>query len=129
MTVWLNDGGTAEITADRFVIAAGGRPVIPDIPGLDEDEIGQGPVHTSDTIMRIDELPQRLLIVGGGYIAAEFAHIFASFGTRVTQVVRGSRLLRHHDTDIATTFAEHAARALRPAAGHRCVRHQTGQFR
>jgi mycothione reductase len=110
MTVWRSDGGTAEITADRFVIAAGGRPVIPDIPGLDEDDIGQGPVHTSDTIMRIEELPRRLLIVGGGYIAAEFAHIFASFGTKVTQVVRGSRLLRHHDTDIATAFAAHAAR-------------------
>jgi len=110
MTVWRSDGGTAEITADRFVIAAGGRPVIPDIPGLDEDDIGQGPVHTSDTIMRIEKLPRRLLIVGGGYIAAEFAHIFASFGTKVTQVVRGSRLLRHHDTDIATAFAAHAAR-------------------
>ena len=58
MTVDLNDGGSAEITADRFVLAAGGRPVIPDIPGLDEDVIGRGVVHTSDTIMRIDELPR-----------------------------------------------------------------------
>jgi mycothione reductase len=106
MTVDLHDGGSAEITADRFVLAAGGRPVIPDIPGLDEDVIGSGVVHTSDTIMRINDLPERLVVVGGGYIAAEFAHVFASFGVRVTQLVRGSRLLRHHDADIATTFTD-----------------------
>ena len=47
------------------------------------------------------------MVVGGGYIAAEFAHIFASFGTRVTQLVRGYRLLRHHDADIATTFTDY----------------------
>ena len=57
--------------------------------------------------MRIDELPKRLIVVGGGYIAAEFAHVFASFGTQVTQLVRGSRLLRHHDSDIATTFTQY----------------------
>jgi len=106
MTVDKADGGTAQLTADRFVLAAGGRPVIPDIPGLDEDAIGRGVVHTSDTVMRIDELPERLVVVGGGYIAAEFAHIFASFGTHVTQLVRGSRMLRHHDSDIATTFTD-----------------------
>ena len=108
MTVALNDGGDVLLTADRFVLAAGGRPVIPDIPGLDEDAIGRGVVHTSDTIMRIDALPERLVVLGGGYIAAEFAHVFASFGTRVTQLVRSSRLLRHHDRDIATTFTNHA---------------------
>jgi len=110
MTVDLNAGGAAEITADRFVLAAGGRPVIPDIPGLDEDVIGRGVVHTSDTIMRIDDLPRRLIVVGGGYIAAEFAHVFASFGVQVTQLVRGSRLLRHHDADIATTFTDYTQR-------------------
>jgi mycothione reductase len=110
MAVALKDGGTAEFTADRFVLAAGGRPVIPDIPGLDEDLIGRGAVHTSDTIRRIDDLPERLIVVGGGYIAAEFAHVFDSFGTRVTQLVRGSRLLRHHDADISDTFTTHVQR-------------------
>ncbi len=107
MTVEPHDGESVQLTADRFVLAAGGRPVIPDIPGLDEDAIGRGVVHTSDTIMRIDALPARLVIVGGGYIAAEFAHIFTSFGTKVTQLVRGSRLLRHHDADIAETFTRY----------------------
>jgi len=107
MVVDLNAGGRTEFTADRFVLAAGGRPVIPDIPGLDEDVVGDGVVHTSDTIMRIGERPDRIVVVGGGYIAAEFAHVFDSFGTRVTQVVRGSRLLRHHDDDVASTFTGH----------------------
>ncbi len=110
MAVALKDGGTAEFTADRFVLASGGRPVIPDIPGLDEELIGRGAVHTSDTVMRIDDLPERLIVVGGGYIAAEFAHVFDSFGTRVTQLVRGSRLLRHHDADISDTFTAHVQR-------------------
>jgi mycothione reductase len=107
MTVDLDGGGRVELTADRFVLATGGRPVIPDIPGLDEDIVGEGVVHTSDTIMRIDRRPERIVVIGGGYIAAEFAHVFDSFGTRVTQVVRGSRLLRHHDDDIASTFTSY----------------------
>ena len=108
MTVDLDAGGSEQLTADRFVLAAGGRPVIPDVPGLEEDEIGNGPIHTSDTIMRIDELPKTLVIIGGGYIAAEFAHVFASFGTAVTQVVRGDRLLRYHDGDVSKVFTAHA---------------------
>jgi mycothione reductase len=107
LTVALTDGGRVDLTADRIVLAAGGRPIIPDIPGLDEEIVGNGVVHTSDTIMRIEERPERIVVVGGGYIAAEFAHIFDSFGTRVTQIVRGSRLLRHHDDDIAETFTDH----------------------
>lgn len=107
LTVALNrpDSGETTITAERFVIAAGGRAVVPDIPGL---ELGPR-VHTSDTIMRIDELPRSLVILGGGYIAAEFAHVFSAFGTEVTQVVRSDRLLRSHDADIAATFAKVAA--------------------
>jgi mycothione reductase len=94
------DTGTGEtITADQVVIAAGSRPVVPDIEGL--DQVG---FHTSDTIMRLDELPERLLILGGGYVAAEFAHVFGSFGTRVTVVNRSRTLLRASDHDIAERF-------------------------
>ena len=60
------------ITADQIVIAAGIRPDLPDVQGL--DEVGY---HTSDTVMRIDELPERMLILGGGFVAAEFAHVFS----------------------------------------------------
>jgi mycothione reductase len=100
------DTGTGEtITADQVVIAAGARPVVPDIEGL--DAVGY---HTSDTVMRIDDLPERLLILGGGFVAAEFAHVFGSFGTRVTIVNRSGRLLRAQDDEVSARFTEVAGR-------------------
>ena len=94
------------MTADRFVVAAGSRATLPDVPGL---EMGAR-VHTSDTIMRIDALPRAIVILGGGFVAAEFAHVFASFGVQVTQVVRTDRLLRSHDADVAAAFTAAARR-------------------
>lgn len=96
------DGGD-QITADQIVIAAGARPVVPDV--VSESGV---PFHTSDTIMRIGDVPQRLVILGGGYIAAEFAHVFSALGSAVTMAVRTS-LLRHLDSEIATRFTEVAA--------------------
>ncbi|MEO6997092.1 MAG: FAD-dependent oxidoreductase, partial [Terracoccus sp.] len=87
LEVALNDGGVARITADQVVIAAGGHPMVPEVVTA-----SGVPFHTSDTIMRIDDLPRRLLVIGGGYIAAEMAHVFSSLGTDVTIVARGSRL-------------------------------------
>jgi mycothione reductase len=99
------DGRPDEVlTADKFVLAAGGRPVIPDIAGLDTVDY-----HTSDTVMRLDELPERIVILGGGYIAAEFAHVFASFGVQVTLVNRSARLLRSEDEDVSARFTELAS--------------------
>ncbi|WP_431878448.1 mycothione reductase [Amycolatopsis sacchari] len=103
LTVSLPDR-TETITADRFVLAAGGRPVVPDIEGLD-----QVPYHTSDSIMRLDELPRRLVIVGSGFVAAEFAHVFSSFGVEVTVIARSGALLRSEDEDISTRYTELAA--------------------
>jgi mycothione reductase len=108
LQVALHDGGVAEITADRFVLAAGARAVVPELPGLSD---GAVPFHTSDTIMRIDDLPASIVILGGGYIAAEFAHVFSSFGVKVTQLARGRRLLRSQDIDISAAYtAESSAR-------------------
>lgn len=97
-----NSGTGAEIiTASDIVIAAGGRPVIPDIAGL--AECGY---HTSDTIMRLDVLPERLLVLGGGYIAVELGAVMGALGCEVTFVVRGDRLLRHEDDDIAQRLSD-----------------------
>ncbi|RKT73063.1 mycothione reductase [Saccharothrix variisporea] len=99
------DTGTGEvITADRFVIAAGSRPVVPDVADL--ASVGY---HTSDTVMRLDELPRRLTILGSGFVAAEFAHVFSSFGVEVTVVARSDLLLRHEDAEIAARFTSVAA--------------------
>ncbi|HRE01809.1 MAG TPA: FAD-dependent oxidoreductase, partial [Ilumatobacteraceae bacterium] len=82
------DGSTTRITGDDIVIATGARPLIPAIDGLDQVEY-----HTSDTVMRVAELPRRLIVLGGGYIATEMAHVFASLGSEVTIVNRSARLL------------------------------------
>lgn len=94
------DTGTGEtITADQVVIATGSRAVVPDIPGLAEVEH-----HTSDTIMRIDEPPERLAIIGGGFVAMEFAHVFGSFGSTVTVLNRSGQLLRGEDEEVSARF-------------------------
>ncbi|GAB3877227.1 mycothione reductase [Terrabacter terrigena] len=105
LMVELPGGRQETITADQVVVAAGAHPVIPDVVTESGLELGDL-VHTSDTIMRIDELPRRLAIIGGGFIAAEMAHVFASFGVHVTVVARGSQLLRHIDTEISQRFTD-----------------------
>jgi mycothione reductase len=96
------DTGTGEtITADQVVVAAGSRAVVPDIAGLADVEH-----HTSDTIMRIDRLPRRLGIIGGGFVAAEFAHVFGAFGSEVTVVNRSGAMLRGEDVDVSARFTE-----------------------
>lgn len=71
--------GGDEIRADLFVLAAGSRPAIPAVPGL-----ARVPYLTSDTVMRLGRLPRSMIVLGGGYIAAELSHIFGSLGTKVT---------------------------------------------
>ena len=89
------------VTADRFVLAAGSRAIVPPIPGLAEVAF-----HTSDTVMRLEQLPESVIIIGAGYIAAEFAHIFSAFGTEVTVVGRRARMLRHEDDEVSARFTE-----------------------
>jgi len=84
-----------EVTADRIVVAAGARTIVPNIPGL----TGTG-FRTSDDVMRLDELPERLVILGGGFIAAEMAHVFDGLGSRVTLIHRGDLMLRGADEDV-----------------------------
>lgn len=93
-----------EFTAEQVVIAAGSRPVIP--PAIAECGVTY---HTSDTIMRIPELPEHLVIVGSGFVAAEFAHVFSALGVRVTLVIRGGTMLRHCDDALCKRFTRIAA--------------------
>ncbi|MCU1596068.1 MAG: mtr [Frankiales bacterium] len=93
--------GDETVTAETIVVAAGARPVIPDIPGLSEV---RDRTYTSDTIMRIPQLPESMVVVGGGFIAAEMGHVFQSFGTRVSIVQRGPRLLMAEDAEIGRRF-------------------------
>ncbi len=93
-----------EFAADQVVIAAGSRPVIPSAIAASGVNY-----HTSDTIMRISALPEHLVIVGSGFVAAEFAHVFSALGVRVTIVIRSGCLLRHCDDTICERFTRIAA--------------------
>ncbi|MFD9662730.1 mycothione reductase [Rhodococcus sp. NPDC059968] len=96
------DTGTGEtVTADQVVIAAGSRPIIPD--AVRESGVRY---YTNDDIMRLPELPERMVIIGAGYIAAEFAHVFSALGTRVSLIARSSHLLRHLDEDVSRRFTD-----------------------
>lgn len=88
-----------EVTADQIVIATGAHSVVP-------ESITQSGVrfHTSDTIMRIDDLPASMVILGGGFIASEFAHVFGALGVDVRIVTRGPRMLRAEDAEISAEF-------------------------
>jgi mycothione reductase len=101
-----NSGGPAEVvTAASVVLAAGGRPRIPDVPGLTEAGF-----HTSDTVMRLESPPRRMIIIGSGFVGAELAHVFSAFGVEITMVARSGALLRYEDVDISTRFTELAAK-------------------
>ena len=84
------------LTADKIFINTGGRPSRPPIPGLDSV-----PILDSTSIMELDELPEHLLVLGGGYIGLEFGQMFHRFGSRVTIVHRGNQLLSREDPDVA----------------------------
>ena len=87
------------ITADQIVVAAGGRPTVPPVIA------GAGvPFWTSDTIMRIGALPASMVIVGGGYVAVEFAHIFSALGVEVHLINRADTLLEAFDPGISGRF-------------------------
>lgn len=96
------------LTAERVVVAVGSRPALPLIAGLDGVSF-----HTSDTIMRIPEVPESLVIIGGGFIAAEMGHVFDAFGAEVTIVQRGPRLLMGEDAEVSARFTECAAERFR----------------
>jgi glutathione reductase (NADPH) len=84
----------SELTAERILVATGGRPYLPEgLPGL---ELG----ISSNEAFHLPELPRRALIVGGGYIALEFANIFSGLGSEVRILHRGDRLLRGFDDDL-----------------------------
>jgi glutathione reductase (NADPH) len=100
---------TRTLTAAKILIAAGGRPVLPDVPGIEY-------AITSEEAFHLQELPKRMVVVGGGYIAVEFACIFHGLGVDVTLIYRGDNLLRGFDEDVRSHLAlEFRQRGLKVA--------------
>jgi len=96
----VQDGETRSVSAAKVLIATGGRPKLPDdVPGIEH-------VITSEGAFHLEQLPKRMVIVGGGYIAVEFACIFHGLGVDVTLAYRGPNILRGFDEDVRTHLAE-----------------------
>ena len=96
----LTGGGTQQISAPVVVVDTGTRPKPPTITGA-----GDVPVLDSTSIMELDELPEHLIILGGGYIGLEFGQMFRRFGSEVTIIQRGPRLLKIEDEDVSDEVA------------------------
>jgi pyruvate/2-oxoglutarate dehydrogenase complex dihydrolipoamide dehydrogenase (E3) component len=89
------------LAADKIFINVGTRPRIPTLPGL-----GEIPYLDSTSIMELDDVPEHLLVIGGGYIGLEFGQMFRRFGSQVTIVQRRGQLLTREDPDVAGEVAE-----------------------
>jgi glutathione reductase (NADPH) len=85
--------GDEKVTADKILIAVGGKPDKPPIPGIEH-------AITSREIFHLEEQPSRIVIIGGGYIGVEFACVLNALGTEVTQIIRGDKILKGFDEDI-----------------------------
>jgi glutathione reductase (NADPH) len=105
-------GKDMTVTADKILIATGGRPTVPsDVPGIEH-------VITSDEAFHLESLPKSIMVVGGGYIAVEFAGIFAGLGVETTLVYRGPNILRGFDDDVRTHLTrEMERRGIRVVLG------------
>ena len=115
------------LTARAIVIAAGARPFVPPIPGIEEVE-----VLTSDTVWELRELPRRLVVLGGGPIGCELAQAFARFGAQVTVVEKLPRLLPREDPEASAALARRfEAEGVRVLAGHEAsaIRAEQGRKR
>lgn len=95
--VTFSDGTRQEVWGDSIVINTGSQPSVPPIAGLRESRR----VYTSETLMQLETLPERLVILGGGYIGAEFSSYYANFGSKVTILQDGDAFLPREDAEMA----------------------------
>ncbi|MCF8062786.1 MAG: dihydrolipoyl dehydrogenase [Deltaproteobacteria bacterium] len=93
--------GGKRIRGEKIFIASGARPLIPPIQGLDDVDY-----LTNETVLDLRELPSSLVIVGGGYIAVEYAHFFSAMGAEVTLIQRGERLVKEEEPEISARLRE-----------------------
>jgi pyruvate/2-oxoglutarate dehydrogenase complex dihydrolipoamide dehydrogenase (E3) component len=110
--------GSEVLTSDQIFINVGARAAVPDIPGLDQVDY-----LTNSSMMDIDFLPRHLLVLGSSYIALEFGQMYRRFGSEVSIVVRGPRLVSREDEDVSAAIADILTREginIRPGA--KCLR-------
>ena len=97
-----------KIRGKRIYLASGARPLIPPIKGIESCEY-----LTNETVFNLSKTPQSMIIIGGGYIAAEFGHFFSAVGTDVTIIQRGPRLVRNEEPEIAALLTQELGKRMK----------------
>jgi dihydrolipoamide dehydrogenase len=108
------DGKT--IKSDRIFLCTGSRPLIPDIEGLDGVRY-----HTSDTILNLREVPSRIAILGGGYIAAEYGHFFSAMGSEVVIIGRNPQFLPQEEPEVSQLAKHEMSKHMRILTDHEVI--------
>ena len=108
--------GDRMIMAERIFIVSGARPRIPPIKGIENVNY-----LTSDTVLELETPPKTMIIIGGGYIAAEYGHFFSSMGTKVTIVQRGSKLLPDEEPEISDLLKEEMEKRIEVFTSYEAV--------
>jgi pyruvate/2-oxoglutarate dehydrogenase complex dihydrolipoamide dehydrogenase (E3) component len=128
LEIAMNAGQTLELSADTIVIDTGARPSDPPMAGLDMVQH-----YNSTTVMELDEVPDHLIVVGGGYVGLEFGQMFRRLGSRVTITERAPQLLSHEDPDVAEEVAnilrQDGVEVLLEAEATVCGREDDGAIR
>lgn len=101
LAIDLHGGGTRKMKAEKIFIDTGSRTMVPKIEGIDHV-----PYIDHRTILELEELPQHLLIIGGGYIGLEFGQMFHRFGSKVSIFERGSQIAKHEDPDVSEALTD-----------------------
>jgi mycothione reductase len=110
-TVEVNGG---KIRGEKICIATGSRPAAPPLPGLDGVDY-----LTNETVLQLEEKPESLIIIGGGYIAVEYGHFFSAMGTRVTMLEMADRLVLSEEPEIAALLQKELSRRMEVVTGAR----------
>jgi pyruvate/2-oxoglutarate dehydrogenase complex dihydrolipoamide dehydrogenase (E3) component len=106
------------ISAERIFLNVGGRAIVPDMPGID-----RVPYLTNSSMLKLEALPRHLMIVGGSYVGLEFAQMYRRFGSEVTVVEKGHRLLAREDEDVAMEIHRVLeGEGIRFRTGAECIR-------
>jgi len=108
--------GEDEIKAEKIFIVSGARPDIPPIKGAEKTRF-----LTSDSLLQLETLPSSIIIIGGGYIAAEYGHFFASMGTKVTIIQRGLGLLPDEEPEISELLTNEMKKRMQIFTNHEAV--------
>jgi pyruvate/2-oxoglutarate dehydrogenase complex dihydrolipoamide dehydrogenase (E3) component len=101
VAIKLNDGGTRNVTSERIILSLGTRATIPDVPGLTDAR-----PMTHVEVLDLERVPDRLLVVGGGYVGLELSQAARRFGSHVTVIERGSQLAGREDPDVGAALLE-----------------------